>query len=946
MKLVVSKIIAEFNKILGGTKRVGDSRKLDGKRSFELDVKNASTLGNKSESALNVNHSVYSDNSEKLRSVGIDGNPDVNQDGNPVFKTEQNLRVANAQTLQDIQPINLEVDISRRLKVGDQPDSPIISVSSLVVDPILKKVKDSSLLNGQIDSELEVKRAVDADNADLLNDTAQSELIVKEANQALTIKRVDGTLVQENDFVVSSAEYIRKGASKYDLYQLRDYLFDTAEARAVYNDLVASSNTLTTPNGNKSWAELQTIMKDDTDSEIYKASHLITDDSNNPVMTGAEVKDWIIAHADLEAKVKTLQAKLADRATTFGSATTNYDLDGMKALIIASVVDVATLAKNSQLLENKTTAEIITRMRSEVLVTPNITTDEAEGFFSNNSVKIEAKKIKADNAIESDTLNGYSATTLQEKIQTDGNVTSSKYLYRDPTNGSAGRIGYDDITNDIADLKTLLRASVSIDYNTLEKIEAIIKDNKTTAENLVTSEQNTRITKDNALSDRIDANVTSIGVERTRIDTIVDKDNVDDPDTFKKVKVVTDDHETRIGTNETAISDLEASSSSSSATLGNEVNRIETGAGLEDDGTYIAVPSGVIKDATSLKDADNILVTEINNEAVTRATNDATLQTNIDTEKARITQETTDRTTADDALDSKITTNTNAISDEVTNRTTAVSDEATARANADTALDAKITANKTDLATEVSDRTTAVSDEATLRANADSALDTKITANKTDLATESTARANADTALQADIDSNTSAISDEVTARKSAITSEETARTDADTALDTKITANKTDLATEVSDRTTAVSDEATARTTADDALGVRITANSDNLSAEILARVQDTATKVNKENELFDDIIINADLTCVVGTRYYIDVSNGAITVTLPEPTTNFVKIMFHGLNGDFSANNLTIDRVSGNTDTIMKSTEPLITNTNDETFTMVFVNNDWRVL
>ena len=43
MKLIVNRIVAEFNKIFNGTKRVGDSLRLEGKRMNALDVANAST---------------------------------------------------------------------------------------------------------------------------------------------------------------------------------------------------------------------------------------------------------------------------------------------------------------------------------------------------------------------------------------------------------------------------------------------------------------------------------------------------------------------------------------------------------------------------------------------------------------------------------------------------------------------------------------------------------------------------------------------------------------------------------------------------------------------------------------------------------------------------------------------------------------------------------------
>lgn len=66
MKLIVNRIAAEFNKIFAGTKRVGDSLKLEGRRMNELDVANASTLGYKSESGLSVKKAVSADKAVAL----------------------------------------------------------------------------------------------------------------------------------------------------------------------------------------------------------------------------------------------------------------------------------------------------------------------------------------------------------------------------------------------------------------------------------------------------------------------------------------------------------------------------------------------------------------------------------------------------------------------------------------------------------------------------------------------------------------------------------------------------------------------------------------------------------------------------------------------------------------------------------------------------------------
>lgn len=118
MKLIINRITAEFNKIFTGSKRVGDSLKLEGKRMSELDVLNASKLGHKTESALSVKSAVTADKSIRLASTDANGNPVVDINGNPTYSRENELRVKNAQFLRDVEPLNLEVDIARRLKLG------------------------------------------------------------------------------------------------------------------------------------------------------------------------------------------------------------------------------------------------------------------------------------------------------------------------------------------------------------------------------------------------------------------------------------------------------------------------------------------------------------------------------------------------------------------------------------------------------------------------------------------------------------------------------------------------------------------------------------------------------------------------------------------------------------------------------------------------------------
>ena len=84
------------------------------------------------------------------------------------------------------------------------------------------------------------------------------------------------------------------------------------------------------------------------------------------------------------------------------------------------------------------------------------------------------------------------------------------------------------------------------------------------------------------------------------------------------------------------------------AELQTEIDDVETGAGLGDDGTYTAdSTTNYLTGATSLKDADKKLDAQLNTEASNRATEDTNLGN-------RTTGETTARTNADNALQADI----------------------------------------------------------------------------------------------------------------------------------------------------------------------------------------------------------------------------------------------------------------------------------------------------
>jgi len=1038
MRLIVDKIVAEFNKIFAGTKRVGDSLRLEGKRESELSVLNSSQLGSKTESTLNVNHSVFSDNAEKIRSVNINGDPDVyiDENGNtqPLFKTEQNLSVHNAQMLRDVAPLNLEVDISRRLKVGDKADSPVISVSSLITNPATYTVRDSSLLSGKTESQLDVNTSVNANNANLLNNTTQDNLVVKEANQALFLKRSNGDLIAEEDLYAKSAELFRKGASSYDLFEYRNYVLTHPDAKKIIPDLASSSSTLTTSNGNKSWSELQTLMKDGTDSEIYKTSHIIvTSDTSAPVKTGDEFKSWMLSHDDFAAKVLTLTSNIAKRAIRFGSSTESYDLDGMKTLITGTTV---TLAANSNKLQNNTVDDIISTTRSRVLsdasnTSTGLTQNEVDGFFDNTKVKAKVQTIKVNNAIDSDTLEGNTTADIKNQVKAEGDVLSAKYLWKDPSTG--GQVSYLTITSDIETAVSDLIDNASLPYRTFGKIENIIDTNKTDIENKLASEITNRTTSDNNLGNRIDT-------EKGRIDTIVDIADDSDPDTFKKMKVYSDDVtnalDKRVGDNEAAIADLESSTNSSSESTQSELNNTQNGAGLDSDGNYIVDSDrNYIDSATSLADADKLLDIQLAVEAQNRSDDDNVLLGKINTNAANLDSEITNRKNVDGDLTTLTTsTKTNLVA-AINELQSGLDSEIEDRGTADTTLDDKISNTNSDLKNETSLRKTAdtnlqdnidkvitnLNNEINVRKDADNTLQNNIDTVDGNLSSEANTRETNDKTLQDNIDtvvsdlakesntrtSNDNDLQDNIDTVNNALKTEISNRDTNDKALQTNIDNTNTrinnvkvaiggineddgtvtfsgtnfidgdttinaamveldaraysamnsaisfsnqlqdKIDTETNDRksaddtlTTNLNTEISDRKSADDTL-------TTNLNDEI-TRAKDSeftlqSNKVDKVSQLISDMIITTDTTAVVGTRYYVDVSAGEITITLPSPN-NFDKILFHGLSGDFTTNNLTINADSN--DTIMTSSDPLIVDTNNETFTLVFVNNDWRIL
>ncbi len=176
---------------------------------------------------------------------------------------------------------------------------------------------------------------------------------------------------------------------------------------------------------------------------------------------------------------------------------------------------------------------------------------------------------------------------------------------------------------------------------------------------------------------------------------------------------------------------ISAIGTGSIAALQAELDTTQTGAGLNADGTYTAdSTTNYITSATSLKNADKLLDTQVKTNADAVAINASDISTNA----GNIAQNTSD-----------ISTNAGNIS----NNATAISNEITARTNADTAIQAELDVTQTGAGlnadgTYTADAATNYIASATDLANADSLLDAQIKTNADGVAQEIIDRATAD----------------------------------------------------------------------------------------------------------------------------------------------------------------------------------------------------------
>ena len=824
MKLLVNRIVAEFNKIFAGTKRVGDSLKLEGRRMSALDVSNASTIGHKSESQLNVNSALSSDKTITIQSFDSSGNPKVNLDGDPVYIKEHQLSVNNSQYLRGMEPSNLEVDIANRLRTDAFR---VINVSSLIVDPELYRVKDSQLLGGKTENVLHVERARDADNSDLLNGTTQNQLVVEKSRISSKLLSDNGQEeLLESELRVYSSEFIRKGTENLNIYNMRDYFFATEQAKEVFVNLSAASNSLTVNgeggNETKSFSEIMSYLKDDSDSEIYKATRLITSDTNTPAKTGDQYKTWLIEHNDLRNKVATLTSAVADRAIRFGSDTDNVNIDQMDARIKNTVV---TLASNSNKLQNNTVDDIISTTRSRILsnsssVDNGLTQLEVDGFFGNNKVKLAIQGIEVNSALNSGTLTNTDGIStidvagIYQKVKDTGQVLSSKYIYADPTTG--GQKSYIDITNDITNAKTDLIDGATSDYMSLSKIEAVIKNNKTDIETSLSGEVSNRISADNTLQSNID-------IETARINTILSGAD-SDKNTFSELKSYIDSltgdlttsttdlgGETKNVVNitnnlEDRLTSFESSTSTNVSSLSGEVNTIETSVGLKTNGGLDNF------NGTNYYDSANTVIEAID-----------ALDTYLKVEE-------TNRISQDNALSSLIGTLNDLTTTNKDNIVEAINEEIARAISVEGTLINLNTTNKNDLVSAINELIANLSDEATTRTNSDDVLDTKITNTNTAITTETTNRQNADgnlstlnttskSNLVSAINEIVMGLSTEIANRQSAVTNERNRAVGVEGELDNLNTTASGNLVAAINEIVTNLGAEITNRTSSDGVL-------------------------------------------------------------------------------------------------------------------------------
>jgi hypothetical protein len=87
----------------------------------------------------------------------------------------------------------------------------------------------------------------------------------------------------------------------------------------------------------------------------------------------------------------------------------------------------------------------------------------------------------------------------------------------------------------------------------------------------------------------------------------------------------------------------------------------------------------------------------------------------------------------------------------------------------------------------------------------------------------------------------------------------------------------------------------------------------------------------------------VDVNITAENGYHYMCDTTSGSFTITLPSAPTEGFYFKVHDVANAFSTNNMNIDP---NGSTIMGLSEILVCNIGNDSFEMIFFNNDWRFI
>ena len=527
-----------------------------------------------------------------------------------------------------------------------------------------------------------------------------------------------------------------------------------------------------------------------------------------------------------------------------------------------------------------------------------VDTEEAARIAADDDIRAEMNSANSNlqTALDNETANRETAMSGEAAARNNADASMQTELDNSQTGAGLAENGnyiQNESVNYIKAATSLNDADVKLDAQVKTNADNLATE-VSNRETTVNNEATARSSADDALHTELDNSQTGAGLAENgnyiqnesanyikaatslndadvKLDAQV-KTNADNLATeiSNRGKAISDEATTRAGADESIRSDMnsinsELQSAISTETsnriqvdsnLQKELNDSQTGAGLADNGTYSKnEAANYISEAASLNDADVKLDTQvktnatdladeisnretaINNEATTRAGEDESIRSDMNSRdsdlQSAIKTETSNREQADTDLNNEMdASQTGAgLADNGTyskNEAANYISEAASLNDADVKLDAQVKTNADNLATETSKRETAVNDEKTARAEADESIRSDMNSINSDLqsalSTESSNREQADFDLQKELnDSQTGAgLADNGTYSKNEAAnyiSEAASLNDADVKLDAQVKTNADNLATEISNRGKAISDEATTRAGADDAL-------------------------------------------------------------------------------------------------------------------------------